>query len=413
MDPAPRHAETGRAKISPRAPRVSLSLLRIAVTTLALMWALPVSAQQVCPPRALPPINTCANTQRISIAIVGDVLLHRALQWRGYARGFDTIWGAAAPLLSGADLAIANLEGPVAAGFTATGQRVADPGPTLDDNVYTGYPRFNYHRVVIDELRTAGVDIVTTANNHALDRGSRGLDATLDALDAARLHHTGAVRGGTSRFTPLRIRSRVGPLSLIACTFGTNGLADPHQQVPRCYDDRAELLRLVAAEAARGAGVIVLPHWGQEYSLQPDRQQRRLGHDLAMAGAMAVVGTHPHVPQPWEMRAAGGGIVPIIYSTGNFVAAQPRLERATSFMAWLTVCAGPRGPHVAGAGYIPLQMEFEGADLSLTLPRPGMDPRAEAGHALLARLIPGYDLTATTECQRTRRPATLPFAEDR
>jgi hypothetical protein len=128
---------------------------------------------------------------------------------------------------------------------------------------------------------------------------------------------------------------------------------------------------------------------------------------------MAVIGTHPHVPQPWQMLEGPAGTVPVIHSTGNFVAAQPPLERATGLMAWLSLCPGPAGPRVAGAGYVPLQMEFEGADPSLTLPRPGMGARADAGRALLARLIPGRDLTDATSCATPRQARPAPALPDR
>ena len=367
--------------------------LLLALALLALAPLATPASSQACVPRALPVLNPCAGSQRVSIAIVGDVLVHQALAWRGYARGFSTLWGAAEPVLRGADLAIANLEGPVAAGFTRDGRQVPDPGPVFDDRVYTDYPRFNYHPVLIGALREAGVDVVTTANNHALDRGALGADATLRALDVGGLAHVGTVPGGQDRWQALRLRTPVGSLSLIACTFGTNGLSDPRRQVPRCYDDRSALIALVRAEAARGAGVLVLPHWGQEYTLQPDRQQRGLARDLVTAGAMAVVGTHPHVPQPWAVERGPAGAVPVVYSTGNFIAAQPPLERATAQLAWLSICAGDRAPVVAGAGYVPLQMEFAGADPSLTLPVPGGDARQEAGRALLARLSPDRELT--------------------
>ncbi len=386
---------------------------------LAFVLGGPVAAQ-VCAPRALPPpVNACAGEARVSLAIVGDVLVHQALAWRAYARGFDTIWGAAMPLLQSADIAIANLEGPVAAGFNRAGRRVADPGPVYDGEVYSEYPQFNYHPVLITALQQAGFDVVTTANNHALDRGAAGLDATLSALNAAGMRHVGGVRGGSARWQPLRLQTAAGPLSLIACTFGTNGIADPRAQVPRCYDDRADLLALVRAEAASGAGVLVLPHWGQEYILEPDADQRRLARELVAAGAMAVVGTHPHVPQPWELFDGPAGSVPVVYSTGNFIAAQPPLERATAQMAWLSLCPGPRGPVVGGAGYVPLQMEFDGADPSLTLPAPGGSGMAEAGRALLARLTPGRDLSTMTECAptqartRTRARTLAPVAQDR
>jgi len=374
---------------------------------IGMFWASAAPAQQVCARWTMPEINACSDQTRLSLAIVGDVLLHRPLQWRGYARGFETIWGAAIPYLSAADIAIANLEGPTAAGYLPGGRQMADPGPVLDDAVYSGYPSFNYHPVVVEALREAGVDIVTTANNHALDRGSAGLDATLAALGASDMQSVGAVRSGQTRFAPLRVRSHIGALSFISCTFGTNGIVDRSQQVPLCYEDRAQILQLVEDEVQRGAGVLVLPHWGREYELQPDAQQRRFARDLVEAGALAIVGTHPHVPQPWDIMQGPSGEVPIIFSTGNFVAAQPPIERATSILAWLELCSNANGPRVTGAGYVPLQMEFDGNDPSLTVPRPGMGARAEAGLALLARLIPGRDLTALTECRQSRR-STVP-----
>lgn len=377
----------------------------IAAALAATLWATPVAARQLCTPQAVPPVNACSAAQRTSIAVVGDVLLHRALAWRGYARGFSTLWGVAEPVLHAVDLAIANLEGPVAAGFSRTGRQVADPGPVFDDVVYTGYPRFNYHPVVIDALRSAGVDVVTTANNHALDRGAAGLDATLTALTARGMAHVGAVVGGQDRMQALRLRTPAGPLALVACSYDTNGIADPRRQVPLCHAEEAELARLVAAEAARGAGVLVLPHWGVEYSLTPDARQRRFAAAMVAAGAIAVIGTHPHVPQPWQFVDGPRGTVPVIYSTGNFVAAQPPLERATGILAWLDLCPADGGPVVAAAGYVPLQMAFDAPGPRLTLPRPGMGGRAEAGIALLERLIPGRALSLDCRSSGSLSPA--------
>lgn len=367
---------------------------------LVLFLSAGVADAQVCAPSAVPVVNTCGGPS-VTLAVGGDVLVHMALAQRGYLRGFSSLWGAVEPVLRAADLAVLNLEGPVAAGFARGGRRVADPGPVFDDVVYTDYPAFNYHPVLIEALQQAGVDVVTTANNHALDRGPAGLDATLAALDAAGMRHVGAVRGGESLWQPLRLRTAAGPISLIACTYSTNGITDPRTQVPMCYDDRAALLAQVRAEAAAGRGVLVLPHWGQEYRLEPDRQQRALARDLVAAGAMAVIGTHPHVPQPWEVLAGHSGAVPVVYSTGNFIAAQPPLERATGLIAWLELCAGPRGPMVGAAGYVPIQMEFEGADPSLTLADQGA--AGAAGRALLARLIPGRELSVACAAPVRRR----------
>jgi poly-gamma-glutamate capsule biosynthesis protein CapA/YwtB (metallophosphatase superfamily) len=68
---------------------------------------------------------------------------------------------------------------------------VTDPGRVFDRNVYSSYPRFNYHASLLDDLIRSGVDVVSTANNHALDRESTGVDATIAALDRVGLAHTG------------------------------------------------------------------------------------------------------------------------------------------------------------------------------------------------------------------------------
>ncbi|PTX03914.1 CapA family protein [Pararhodobacter aggregans] len=378
------------------------------VLALILLLAAPAGAQ-TCLPEDLPPVAACTGA-RLRLAFVGDVLVHEALAVRGYARGFGTIWGAAEPWLRRADLAIANLEGPVAPGLTAGGRHLPDPGPVFDGRVYSEYPRFNYHPSLLADLARAGIDVVTTANNHAQDRGGAGVGATQAALEAAGIAAVGGVVPGGPRWQPFRLRTRLGPLSLIACSFSTNGIADPGRQIPRCYDDRAGLLAAVRAEVGAGAGVIVLPHWGQEYQTRPDGAQRALARDLAAAGALAVIGTHPHVPQPWEVLDSPLGPTLIVYSTGNFIAAQPPLERATAPMVWLDLCRGASGMRVGGAAYLPMQMSFERGPV-LTLPRPGDGARAEAGLALLARLVPGRALSA--DCRSLARPSAPPIPQDR
>ncbi|GAB1380424.1 CapA family protein [Pararhodobacter aggregans] len=378
------------------------------VLAFILLLAAPAGAQ-TCLPVDLPPVAICSGA-RLRLAIVGDVLVHEALAVQGYARGFGTIWGAAEPWLRRADLAIANLEGPVAPGLTADGRHLPDPGPVFDGRVHTDYPRFNYHPALLADLARAGLDVVTTANNHALDRGAAGAEATQVALAAAGIAGVGSVAPGGPRWQPLRLHTPLGRLSLLACSFSTNGIADPGRQIPRCYDDRGGLLAAVRAEVAAGAGVIVLPHWGQEYQTRPDGAQRALARDLAAAGAMAVIGTHPHVPQPWEVLDSPLGPTLIVYSTGNFIAAQPPLDRATAPMVWLDLCRGASGMRVGGAAYLPMQMSFERGPV-LTLPRPGDSARAEAGLALLARLIPGRALSA--ECRSVARPTAPPIPQER
>ncbi|MCC6002627.1 MAG: CapA family protein [Pararhodobacter sp.] len=363
----------------------------------------------VCRPAsaALPVLNACRGSDRISLAVVGDALLHRAVQRRGYALGFDTVWGAAAPYFHAADIAIANLEGPTAPGFRRGGRRGADPGPVFDDVVYQGYPLFNYHPTVIDALREAGVSMVTLANNHALDRASAGLNATMDELDARGMPFTGTIRPGAPRDFFLRVRTRMGVISFIACTYSTNGIPDPHRQVLMCFENRGELLAMVGTEAARPGtgGVVVLPHWGIEYSHRPEARQRALAQDLIAAGAMAVIGTHPHVVQPFETFPGPMGAGLVAYSTGNFVSAQRSLPRATGIMVWAEICPAPTGAGLAlaGAGWLPLQMVVDRQGLTLGFPPAGAGGTGGQGRALVERVIPGHDVSGSVTCGRPAR----------
>jgi poly-gamma-glutamate synthesis protein (capsule biosynthesis protein) len=358
---------------------------------LALMLCGGDAAAQSCRPAPLPPVNACAGTDRVRLAVAGDAMFHRAIQRRGHASGFGPIWAAAAPWFDWAEIAVVNLESPTAPGFRRGGRAGPDPGPVFDDQVYSGYPLFNVHPVAIDALRDAGVTVVTTANNHALDRGPAGLVATLDELDRRGMRHSGAIRPGAPRDFALRIRTRLGTIALIGCSYGTNGIPDPHRQVLLCFRDRAELLAIVAHEAGRGAGVIVLPHWGEEYQHSPSRAQRDLGAALVAAGAMAVIGAHPHVVQPWELAEGPMGRGLIAYSTGNFVSSQRSLPRATGMLLRAEICRGPRGLAVGGAGWVPLLTAVDAQGLVLSVPQPGQGGTAAQARALLERLVPGRE----------------------
>ena len=310
-----------------------------------------------------PALNTCAGSERVKLTIVGDVLLHWPIQQSGYKFGFRAMWAQAQPFLEWGDLTIGNLEGPVAPGVNQAGQRVGDPGPVYGTGVYTGYPMFNYHPKILKALKVSGFDLLTTANNHAMDRGSLGADLTLREITKAGIGAVGTIRAGTARKFAVRRGTTLGTVSFIGCSFSTNGNADPKRQVLLCYENRRELLSLVRREAAdpNVAAVIVLPHWGQEYSSTPDARQVALARDLAAAGAAAIVGTHPHAVQPIRLLNTGRGqVVPVVYSTGNFIAMQTDMPARVGAMALLEICKAPSGKGlvVDRLGWVAEQMIF-------------------------------------------------------
>jgi poly-gamma-glutamate synthesis protein (capsule biosynthesis protein) len=317
-------------------------------------------------PPALSFRRACEAGEEVIIAAVGDVLIHHELQiqaWREPDR-FGGLWRGVADLIAGADLAYANLEGPTARAISRKGRRVRDPGEVFDNDVYTGYPRFNYHPALVEDLKAAGFDVVSTANNHALDRGGIGADLTIDALNAAGLAFTGTVRGDSKRRRWHALTEAKGVrVAWVACGESTNGIADPLGQVLMC-DDAAllALVRELAASKAHVDAVIVTPHWGSEYAHKPNKFQQSLARGLIDAGAVAVIGNHPHVIQPWERYTTKRGVEGLImYSIGNFVSHQPQLSKRSTLLLYVGLkrSAVTGEVFVSGAGYVPLHTRHD------------------------------------------------------
>lgn len=313
---------------------------------------------------SIPSFSTpCKNQGRnkIIISFVGDILLHGALQRQAYANalGFQTTWDQLNPVFRKADIAYANLEGPAARGVNCRGQITKKDRMVLEpecrrqrSSVYTSYPMFNYHPRLTDDLKTSGFDIVSSANNHSLDRYSNGADLTIDALNQSGLDFMGTRKKHSNNdfYTVTRSRSRGGKvfnIAWVACTFSANGIRDKQNQVLNCYNyssggspifsqTNPMVLNTVRTLAnTRGIdGVIVTPHWGPtEYTHSVHPSQTRLAHELSEAGAVAVIGAHPHVLQPWEViRNSQGKETFVHYSLGNFVSNQEATAKRSSIV---------------------------------------------------------------------------------
>jgi hypothetical protein len=208
--------------------------------------------------------------------------------------------GAVRNLLRGADVAMVNLEGPAPDNFRWHPHGLVF---TMDPALLTG-------------LRYAGIDVVSLGNNHIRNGGSRGVTDTIRNLDELGIRHAGAGRNTTAARTPAWLTA--GGLRIAILAY--NGVGTTPNATSTAAG--AAPLSLAAAtadiRAARTAGadvVIVVPHWGAEYTDRITSQQAALGPALLRAGADAVLGGHSHWAGP--IRLFGDRLV--VYSTGNFV----------------------------------------------------------------------------------------------
>ncbi|WP_224815473.1 CapA family protein [Hasllibacter sp. MH4015] len=313
-----------------------------------------------CAPSSEGGAGSCA---RPDLVFGGDVLLHQIIQSEAAARptGFAPAFEGISAALSRADLAIVNLEGPAARDVLPGGRQGRSPATIFDNRVYSGYPQFNFHPSIATVLASAGVDVVQTANNHALDRGALGVDRTLEALRAAGLSTTGTrARGEATNWAALR-QVNGQTIAFLSCTFSTNGLRDGRDQVLGCYGNAPSIPNLIQSLNSQPGvdGVILLPHWGTEYSRSPNPRQRRLAQAAADAGAIAVVGAHPHVLQPLTIvTSQDGRQVPVAYSLGNLISSQWALERRTGALLYLDIGRDEAGrTRALNPRYLPTRVE--------------------------------------------------------
>ena len=241
------------------------------------------------------------------LVFLGDIAPGRSMEAQLIRYGPAHPWLGLGPLLREADLAVGNLE-----------CTLATRGQPLDK----GY-LIRAHPNQGQMLLEAGLDLVTVANNHALDFGQPALDETLATLDRLGIAAVGAgpsedpsLAHRPARFTLNGVR--VAVLGYAAVRW------DGSEDVPAT--DHLAWARPEAVQAdVRAAGdeadvVIVLLHAGTEYAAEPSPDQIAVARAAMDAGADLVVGHHPHVTQTVERY--GQGL--IVYSLGDAVFDIPR-----------------------------------------------------------------------------------------
>jgi poly-gamma-glutamate synthesis protein (capsule biosynthesis protein) len=357
------------------------------------------------------PVRTLA---RATIAAVGDVLMHEAVKRSAAAHGkgqpdagFSSLFAPIADLLSAADVTFANLETPIAPESGGGGRSFV----------------FNAPPDVISALMRAGVDVVSVANNHAFDQGRAGFEETLQRLAAAGMTAVGA---GPPERAAGPVRVEAGGLTLaflgFAHFFNQDGNACPPSRaggapcVQAALLDRGRAVEAVRDAAAEADAVVVSLHWGVEYEQQPRAADAELARALAEAGALVVLGHHPHVLQPVELyRRADGRTAVIAYSLGNFVSNQsrryvhgvtPEHVAATRDGALLRVGLVRRDygrgvvrVEVDGADFLPLWTENDTAEI---------DARREPGRVPAIRVVAVDRALAEVRAELARFPDPVP-----
>jgi len=274
---------------------------------------------------------------RATVAVVGDILLMHV----------DDPFEHVSDVLREADITFGNLESPLSTN--------GEPSPLKFENGRLIHNEFIFGADPgsVRRLSAAGFDVLSLANNHAMDYGATALRETFDLLEEHGIVQAGA--GGNldeARSAAIVERNglRVAFLAYVSSTTlpGTEhfeasgsapGLAFMHSTDGRTPTEASlRMLREDIAAARQQAHVVAVSfHWGREVHSRPSALQVQLAHRAVDAGADLVLGHHPHVLQAVEVYEGN----PILYSLGNFVFKSRRPELRMSAIGLLTL--GPAG----------------------------------------------------------------------
>ena len=282
-----------------------------------ILCLLPVAAlaEGLEPNPTLEPVQPLRSAR---IRAVGDLMVHKkqleiARQPDG-SYDFHPQYALIAGSLADADYTIANLE-------TTIGQ--------YENRPYSGFPMFNTPESLLDAVKDAGVDFLTLANNHMLDRYFEGMLKTIENVEAWGFDFGGANRSPEEKARPNIVEVNGIRLGFLCYTQMTNGMEDWSNAAVKEYgvnylrkaDIPAEVKRLREA----GADVVIaIPHWGEEYFRHPANYVVTWARKMVAAGVDVVLGSHPHMVQPVEfveVTDADGAVHRglVAYSLGNFI----------------------------------------------------------------------------------------------
>ena len=255
------------------------------------------------------------------VFMVGDALLHGAVYKQAEKNGVYDFSGMVEVLeniVDDYDLAFYNQE--TILGGTELG--------------LSTYPQFNSPQEFGDAMMNLGFNLVSLANNHTMDRGQSALAASHQYWSEQDALTAGSYASFEERNT-IQVREINGiTYTLLAYTYGTNGIPVPQGKEYLCNVYTEEMLKEDISAARDLVDVLIVSmHWGTEYTHTPNETQEELAHLLADLGVDLVIGHHPHVIQPvqWIDDTL------VYYSLGNLISAQDGTPRLIGMMGAVTI----------------------------------------------------------------------------
>ncbi|MDU7115522.1 MAG: CapA family protein [Peptoniphilus harei] len=244
---------------------------------------------------------------QVKILAMGDMIFHQPIV-KNYRNNdsydFTPIFHNISSDINEADLAIANFEGSV-----------------NSNRKLSGFPLFNFPKETIYSLKNVGFDLLSTANNHALDTGLDGIAETISHINESGMKNFGTLaEDGDKGIIVEKNGIKIGLISFTDTLNGMDSLMRGKEYSVNTFaqDVKSDIQNLKDNSDI----VIVYPHWGNEYQLVPNERQIFLKEMLQESGADIILGSHPHVLQRYEVEDKNNKKYFTIYSMGNALSNQ-------------------------------------------------------------------------------------------
>lgn len=285
----------------------------------------------------------------VSFAVFGDNLIHEPIYRYGlnHDGNFDFLFENVRDIIAESDIAVINQETPF----------VTEPA------LYGDYPRFGTPIQVGEAIVKAGFDVVTCATNHALDRGTEGIHTTKEFFTKREVLCLGIQAEQEPDRKPYEIIRRNDiTFALFNYTYGINGSALPegYPYMVHLLENEQQIREDIGKAGEEADIVIVFVHWGTENSTKINTFQKQWTKVFQECKVDVVVGSHPHVLQPYEiLEDEEGHKMLVYYSIGNFVSAQPEKSCVKGGIAGFTIAPTFHGYEVAEYDLTPLTIIWQ------------------------------------------------------
>lgn len=278
-------------------------------------------------------------SSKVTFTAVGDTIAHKQIY--NYALDhengtYDFLYANVSKRISESDLSAVVQETPFADDASYTLEDIS----VQRDMIYSEYPVFSSPSGIALAQEAAGFDIIACATNHMLDQGIEGIDRTYHAYgDDTKV--IGILPSDKTGDTNLNIIEKNGiSIALFDYTYGTNGKPIPKEYTDciNILSDENKVKEELTSARSQADVVMVFVHWGEEYSSDISDYQSKWTDIFYECGVNVVIGSHPHVLQPYELIEKDGGQQMLIYySLGNSVSGQNEIDRILGGMASFTI----------------------------------------------------------------------------